>query len=141
LTLNSFLSKIPQGVTLDSNFTLNELIALAVKFHSLSTSNLFTYTMPVTSGQIASLGDVLFVQQPEAQEMLVNVFGSQLLTPADPPPNSALQTPLPPVVTTTTSTTTTTLKDTKKHTLTPTTTTTINPTLEVPSFDPVPCTP
>ena len=141
LTLNSFLSKIPQGVTLDSNFTLNELIALAVKFHSLSTSNLFTYTMPVTSGQIASLGDVLFVQQPEAQEMLVNVFGSQLLTPADPPPNSALQTPLPPVVTTTTSTTTTTLKDTKKHTLTPTTTTTINPTLAVPSFDPVPCTP
>jgi len=146
LTLNSFLSKIPQGVTLDSNFTLNELIALAVKFHNLSSANLFTYTIPVISGQIASLGDVLFVEQPEAQQMLVNIFGSELLTPADPPPNSALETPLPPVVTTTTSTTTTTLKATKKKhststTSTPTTTTTLNPTLAVPSFDPVPCTP
>jgi LCP family protein required for cell wall assembly len=152
LTLNSFLSKIPQGITLDSNFTLNELIELAVKFHNLNSSNLYTYTLPVTSGQLASLGDVLFVEQPEAQQMLVNIFGNQLLTPADPPPNSALETPLPPVVTpttSTTSTTSTTLKSgaTKKHqststsTSTSTTTTTINSTLAVPAFDPVPCSP
>ncbi len=29
LTLNTFLSKLPQGITLDQNFSLNELISLA----------------------------------------------------------------------------------------------------------------
>jgi anionic cell wall polymer biosynthesis LytR-Cps2A-Psr (LCP) family protein len=145
LTINTFLSKIPQGISLDSNFTLTELIELAVKFHGLNPANMLTYTLPVTDGQVSGLGDVLFAEQPEAQQLLVNIFGNQLLTPTDPPPNSALQTPLPPAVTTTTSTTTTTLAKTKtkhKHdTTSPTTTTTINASQVVPNFDPVPCTP
>jgi LCP family protein required for cell wall assembly len=140
LTINSFLSKIPQGISLDTNFTLTELIELAVKFHGLNPANMLTYTLPVTDAQTPQLGDVLFVEQPEAQQMLVNIFGSQLLTPTDPAPNTALQTPLPPVVTsTTTSTTTTLVKHTHKKV--PTTTTTINPSQVVPNFDPVPCTP
>ncbi|MHB8826875.1 MAG: LCP family protein, partial [Acidimicrobiales bacterium] len=46
LTLNSFLSKIPQGITLDQNFSLNELIGLAVKFHNLNPNAMKTYTLP-----------------------------------------------------------------------------------------------
>jgi LCP family protein required for cell wall assembly len=137
LTINTFLSKIPQGISLDTNFTLTELIELAVKFHGLNPASMLTYTLPVTDGQVAGLGDVLFVEQPESQQLLVNIFGNQLLTPTDPPPNSALQTPLPPVVTPTT-TTTTPIK--KKHGKSPTTTTT-NASQVVPNFDPVPCTP
>jgi hypothetical protein len=125
---------------LDSNFTLNELIALAVKFHGLNPAKMLTYTMPVTDAQVSGIGDVLFVQQPDAQQMLVNIFGSQLLTPTDPPPNTALQTPLPPVVLPTTTTTLAPHKK-KKHGTSPTTTTTINPSQVVPYFDPVPCTP
>ena len=140
LTINSFLSKIPQGISLDTNFTLTELIELAVKFHGLNPANMRTDTLPVTAAQTPQLGDVLFVEQPQAQQMLVNIFGNQLLTPADPAPNTALQTPLPPVVTSTTTSTTTTLVK-HKHKKVPTTTTTINPSQVVPNFDPVPCTP
>ncbi|HUV57331.1 MAG TPA: LCP family protein [Acidimicrobiales bacterium] len=144
LTINSFLSKIPEGITLDSNFSLNELIGLALRFHSLNPSMIQTYTLPTVSGTAANVGDVLFVDQPAAQQMLVNIFGNQLIAPTNPPPNSALQTPMPPVVTTTT--TTTTVKSTststpKKHQTGATTTTTVNPSAQVPYFDPVPCTP
>jgi len=138
---NAFLrAMIPQGISLDTNFTLTELIELAVKFHGLNPANMLTYTLPVTDAQTPQLGDVLFVEQPQAQQMLVNIFGNQLLTPADPAPNTALQTPLPPVVTSTTTSTTTTLVK-HKHKKVPTTTTTINPSQVVPNFDPVPCTP
>jgi anionic cell wall polymer biosynthesis LytR-Cps2A-Psr (LCP) family protein len=147
LTINSFLSKLPQGITLDSNFTLSDLIGLAVKFHSFNPANMVTYTLPTVSGVNPTLGDVLYVDQPAAQQMLVNIFGSELITPTNPPPNTALQTPLPPVVTTTTSVPVT--STTHKATTTsgasgasnaPTTTTTIA-TPGQQYFDPVPCTP
>jgi len=144
LKLNSFLSAIPQGITLDSNFSLSELVGLAVRFHSINANAIQTWTLPNYPATNASLGDILYVQEPETQQLLVNIFGSSLLAPTNPPPNSALQTPPPPAVTTTTSTvptTTTTLAGTKKKTSTSTTTTTVNPTLSQPSFDPVPCTP
>jgi len=150
LTLNSFLSALPQGISLDSNFTLRELVGLAVRFHSINTSAIQTWTLPnYAVNNLGTLGDVLFVQQPAAQQLLVNIFGSGLTAPADPPPNSALQSLPPPVVTTTTSTlptSTTTLATKKKSststsTSTSTTTTTLNPTLAQPVFDPTPCTP
>ena len=147
LTINTFLSKIPQGITLDSGFTLNELIAFAVKYHSFNPASMLTYTLPTVAATVAPVGDVLFALQPQAQQLLVNIFGSSLLTPTNPPPNAQLQTPLPPVVTSTT--TTTTLAPTT--TTRPTTSTTAksatgaktpaNPTAVVPYFDPVPCTP
>jgi hypothetical protein len=137
LTINSFLSKLPQGVTLDSNFSLHELIGLAVRFHSINANAIQTYTLPTVAADNSSLGDVLFVNQPTAQQMFVQIFGSELTAPKDPPPNVALQTPPPPVVATTTSTSTTTLASTKKKS--PPTTTTTNPTLAQPNFDPRPC--
>ena len=138
-TINSFLSKIPQGITLDTNFSLNELIGLAVKFHNLNPAAIQTYTIPTVSAQVAPVGDVLFVDQPAAQQMLVNIFGTSITRPTNPPPNAQLQTPLPPVIAPTTSTTVvhhTTTSGAKR----PTTTTT-NPNNAVQPFDPVPCTP
>jgi LCP family protein required for cell wall assembly len=144
LSINSFLSKIPQGITLDDKFTLSELIAIAVKFHGMNPNSMLTYTMPTTAvSNVANLGDVLYVDQPAAQQMLVNLYGRSLMTPTNPPPNASGQTPLPPKITptTTTSTTTTTLKSTGTTALTSRTAMTINPSQAIPSFDPVPCNP
>ena len=134
LTINSFFSNIPQGVSLDSGFSLNELIGLAVKFHNLNPASMKTYTLPTVAATVAPVGDVLFVEQPAAQQMLVNIFGSSLLTPTNPPPNAQLQTPLPPVVTTTTT-------PANATTTTGGTSTPANPTAIIPYWDPVPCTP
>lgn len=139
VALNGFLENLPQGITIDSTWTLNELIGLALKFHSINPATIKTYTLPTTGGMLGA-ADVLFVQQPAAQQLLVSVFGSSLLTPTNPPPNSALQTPMPPVITTTTTTPPHATTTVKGHKARPTTTTT-NPTLAVPSFDPVPCSP
>lgn len=141
LTITSFLSKLPQGIALDKNFTLNDLIGLAVKFHSLNANTIQTWTLPNYPAS-SPVGSVLFVQEPQTQQLLVNIFGNNgLIAPTNPPPNASLQTPAPPHVTPTTTTTTTTAPPTKKKSTTTTTTTVSNPTLSVPSFDPVPCTP
>jgi hypothetical protein len=134
---------LPQGIALDQNFSLNELIGLAERFHGINPNAVQTWTLPTISSDNADLGDVLYVDQPAAQQMLVDIFGNTLATPADPPPNTAGQTPEPPTVTvptTTTTSATTTTKSGKHHTA-PTTTTT-NPTVSgVPNYDPVPCNP
>ena len=137
LTINAFFSKIPQGITLDSNFTLNGLIGLATRFHGLNPASITTYTLPTIGGTLSNLGDVLFVQQPAAQQMLVNIFGSELRSPASPPPNALLQTPMPPVVS---ATVITTAPSTVSSTPSAPSATTVNPTAQVPYFDPVPCT-
>jgi LCP family protein required for cell wall assembly len=145
LTLNSFISKLPQGVELDSTFTLDELIGLAERFHSINANAILTYTLPVVAVNNTPIGDVLYVDQPYAQQQLVSVFGSQLETPSDPPPNTDNQSVPPPYVAVTTTTTTTTpvktVSSKKHHASSTTTTTTTNPTLAVPAFDPTPCTP
>jgi hypothetical protein len=143
LTINSFLSKLPQGIALDNNFSLNELIGLAVKFHSINPNAIQTITIPDSPGTYNGQ-DVLFVQEPEAQQALVKMFGDQLLTPTNPPPNASLATPLPPhiAVPTTTSTiahhTTTTRRVGPPAT---TTTTTTVPPEGDQYFDPTVCTP
>ena len=138
LTINSFLSQLPQGITLDSNFSLNELIGLAVRFHSINANAIRTYTLPTVAATNSTLGDVLYVDQPSAQHLFAQIFGSELKAPTNPPPNEALQTPQPPTVATTIPTTSTATKHRKSTT---TTTTTTNPTLAQPSFDPRPCSP
>jgi LCP family protein required for cell wall assembly len=140
LTINSFLSKLPQGITLDQNFSLNELIGLAVRFHSINANAIQTWTMPTTAVNNTALGDVLYVEQPEAQQMLVDIFGSQLKAPADPPPDTSNVSTPPPTVTTTTQPAASLVTSPKKKSTAPTTTTT-NPTLSAPNFDPKPCTP
>jgi LCP family protein required for cell wall assembly len=149
LTINAFLSKVPQGITLDDNFTLSDLIEIAVKFHGMNPNAMLTYTLPTISGTNASVGDVLYVDQPAAQQMLVDLYGNTLLTPTNPPPNAELQTPMPPTVAATTSTTTTTTTITpKKSGKSKGTTTTTLPSNQVPGstqaippYDPVPCSP
>jgi LCP family protein required for cell wall assembly len=139
LTINTFLSQLPKGITLDSNFSLNELIGLAVRFHSINANAIRTYTLPTTAATNSTLGDVLFVDQPSAQQLFGQIFGNELTAPTNPPPNEALQTPQPPTVATTVpanSTTTTTPKKSSAST-----TTTTNPTLAQPNFDPRPCSP
>jgi LCP family protein required for cell wall assembly len=143
LTINSFLSKLPQGIALDNNFSLNELIGLAVKFHSINPAAIQTVTMPDVPG-VYNGQDILFVQEPEAQQALVKMFGDQLLTPTNPPPNAQLATPLPPHIAV--PTTTTTLKHVTTTTrrvgppATTTTTTTVPPEGDQ-FFDPTVCTP
>jgi hypothetical protein len=63
-----------------------------------------TQTLPTLGVYGTKWGAVLFVDQPSAQQMLVDEFGSQLKAPTTPPPNKFLQTPQPPVVTTTSTT-------------------------------------
>lgn len=146
LTINNFLSKVPQGITLDQNFSLNELVGLAVRFHSLNANAISTYTLPVYSATNPVLGDVLYVQQPETQQLFVNVFGSELETPTNPPPNSSGQTPLPPAIAPTTTTTAGAARAAGSSTsgratrATPTTTTT-SPTASYASYNPRPCAP
>ena len=139
VAMNGFLSNLPKGITIDDTFSLNELIGLALKFHNYNTNAMQTYTLPEIPATVNG-ADVEVVEQPQAQQLLVNIFGNTLQRPTNPPPNAASQTPMPPVIAPTTTTTVRTTTTTKHHHA-PTTTPTINPTLAVPPFDPVPCSP
>jgi hypothetical protein len=98
-----------------------------------------TYTLPTISpGHVGNYGSVLVVNQPATQQLLVNVFGSSLVKPTNPPPNAQLQTPQPPFVPL--PTTTTTVKPTGTTTKHPVTTTT-QPTNDAYYFNPTPCFP
>jgi LCP family protein required for cell wall assembly len=143
-TITSVLNKLPEGIAVDTGFTFNEMLGLAYKFKSFAPSQLHTYTLPtVSAGYVAPYGDVLVVDQPAAQKLLVSIFGSEMTRPTNPPPNAALQTPQPPSIapttTTTTSVTTTSVSGSGQH-HTPATTTTLVPS-NYASFNPVPCTP
>lgn len=128
ITLNSLLSSLPEGIAIDSGLTFNDMIGLAVKFHNFNPANMKTYMLPVVSaGYVAPYGDVLITQQPQAQTLLQQIFGSTLQRPTSPPPNAKLQQIMPPVVTLTTT------PGSK-------TTTTLPPPPPAPSFDPTPCT-
>jgi LCP family protein required for cell wall assembly len=135
LTINAFLGAIPQGVQIDSKFSLDELIGLAIDFHSLDPNSIVTETLPTTGvGYVSPWGDVLFADQPAAQQMLVATFGSQLASPATPPPNTSLETPQPPLVTPTTQPPTTAASSGSA-----TSSATTPQATPPPSFDPVPC--
>jgi LCP family protein required for cell wall assembly len=102
LTFNAFLGSIPHGMVIDSHFGLSELIGLAMAYHSINPAALVTQTLPTQGVNGTRWGSVLFVDQPAAQQMLVDTYGAALERPSTPPPDPALQTPQPPVVTTTT---------------------------------------
>jgi LCP family protein required for cell wall assembly len=102
-TVNAFIGSVHEGVKIDDGWGFNELIGLALTYHSFDPTNLGGLTLPtVPTNGFGSLGDVLTVDQPAAQEMLVNVFGSSLTTPTNPPPDAnGAPNPPPPVTTTT----------------------------------------
>ena len=88
LTVNAFIGSLHEGLTIDDGFGLNELIGLALDLPLLRPGQPGRQTLPTdASSAFPGLGDVLAVDQPAAQEMLVNVFGSSLQTPTNPPPN------------------------------------------------------
>ncbi len=99
LTINAFLGSIPQGITIDDKLSLGELVGLALDLHSVNATAIDTLTLPTQSiGDVSPWGDVLFVDQPAAQQMLVSIFGSELTAPTAPPPDTALVPSPPPVV-------------------------------------------
>jgi LCP family protein required for cell wall assembly len=135
LTLNALIGSLPQGIVIDDRFTLGDLVGLAEDFHAINPNGIETQTMPtLQDGYVSPWGDVLFVDQPAAQQMLVSDFGNQLGTPTSPPPDTALVPTPPPVLTPTTTTPTSAAATTL-----PTTTTA--PPTTTPSFDPVTCSP
>lgn len=140
LTVNAFLGSLHEGVQFDNQLGFNELIGLALDYHSYNPAALQGQTLPtVASSAFPGLGDVLTVDEPAAQEMLVNVFGSSLVTPTDPPPDANGVPTAPPTVTATTtppasSTPARSASGAAAAAATPTTT-------PPPSFNPTPCTP
>jgi anionic cell wall polymer biosynthesis LytR-Cps2A-Psr (LCP) family protein len=135
LTINAFIGSIHEGITIDDGFGLNELIGLALTYHSYDPGNLQGLTLPtVPANAFGSLGSVLTVDQPAAQQMLVNIFGSSLVTPTNPPPGANGNPDPPPTVTPTTAPP---AAATPVHAAATTTPTTAPP----PSYNPVPCTP
>ena len=144
LTVNAFIGSIHEGLVIDDGFGLNELIGLALTYHSFDPASLAAQTLPtVSSNAFGGLGDVLTVDQPAAQQMLVNIFGSSLVTPTNPPPDAAGYPNPPPTITTTTTTTTSPTKTHATGVRTPASSSgsaaSITATTAPPSFDPVPC--
>lgn len=141
IAMNNLLGSLPKGIAIDSTFTFSEIVGLAFDFHSMSSSAIQTYTLPTGPGYLGS-ADVLYIQQPAAQQLFVQVFGKELIAPTNPPPiNSAGDAPAPPVIATTTTTHPPATKvKVKRHsttTTTPVTTTTYNPY----PYNPTTCTP
>jgi LCP family protein required for cell wall assembly len=99
LTVNAFIGSIHEGVTIDDGFGFNELIGLALTYHSFDPTSLQGETLPTAAANgFGNLGDVLTLQQPQAQQMLVNIFGSSLVAPTSPPPDAnGVPTPPPAV--------------------------------------------
>jgi len=103
LTVNAFIGSIHEGITIDDGFGLNQLIGLALTYHSFDPAALQTQTLPTEAVDgFGGLGDVLTVAQPEAQQMLVDIFGDSLVTPTNPPPDAAGVPNPPPAITPTT---------------------------------------
>ena len=138
LTVNAFIGSIHEGVTIDDGFGINELIGLALDYRSFDPGALNAQTLPTeAANDFGDLGDVLTVQQPEAQQMLVNTFGSDLTSPTNPPPDANGDPNPPPPVTPTTVAPATPSTSGVGSSSGATTTTTTPP----PSFNPTPCTP
>jgi LCP family protein required for cell wall assembly len=139
LTLNSFVTSLPKGIVIDKQFSLNELIGLAQDFHGFAANSLNTQTLPTLStGYVSPWGDILFVDQPAAQQMLVSIFGNELTTLPSPPPSTDLQPTAPPEVTTTVPPT---AVPATAAASTPTTAASGPAPAPPPAFDPTPCTP
>jgi LCP family protein required for cell wall assembly len=128
IALADFAGSLHKGLEIDDGFSAGELIGLAETYHSFTGNNLVSQTLPTEdTSAFPDLGDVLVADQPAAQQMLVNIFGSSLETPTNPPPDVNGYPEAPPTVSPTTAAA-------GSQTTTP-------PTTPPPSFDPTPCTP
>jgi len=138
LTLNAFIGSVVQGVTIDSTFTISELVSLTQQFRSFASTSLATSTLPTyssDSSEFGYLGSVLYVQQPQATQVI-----SQFLNA--PAPIALIPPPGPYGVESTTTTTSTAVPPTTYSTggTTPATTApSVTTTTIQTSFDPAPC--
>ena len=136
LTLNAFVGSVVQGVTVDSTFTVSDLISLARQFHTFSSTSLATATLPTYSAyssEFGYLGSVLYVQQPQAEAVITQFLGGAPDTPFSPPPG-------PYGVVPTTTTTSTYPPSTVAGGSTPSTSTSSSTTTTIETdFDPTPC--
>jgi LCP family protein required for cell wall assembly len=138
-TINAFLGSLHEGVTIDDKWGFNETIGLALNYRSFDPSQLAGQTLPtVSSTAFGGLGDVLTVNQPATQQMLVNIFGSTLQTPTNPPPDANGVPHEPPTITPTTVTPTTATTVAHGGNAAATTTPTTTPP---PSYNPTNCSP
>ena len=123
-TLNAFIGSVVRGVTIDSTFTLADLVSLSKQFRKFASDSLATWTLPTyssSSSEFYSLGSVLYVQQPQADQVISQFLGGPAPVAPTPPPG-----PYGEVTTTTT---------TAPATTAPAVTTTTIPV----NFDPTPC--
>jgi LCP family protein required for cell wall assembly len=136
LTVNAFIGSIHEGIQIDDGFNFNELIGLALDYHSFNPNSLQTQTLPTEAANgFGDLGDVLTVAQPAAQQMLVSIFGSSLITPTNPPPDAnGYPDPPPPITPTTNPPAASSSGSTAGSSTTPT-------TAPPPSFNPTTCSP
>ena len=137
LTLNAFIGSVVQGVTIDSTFTVSDLISLARQFHTFSSQTLATATLPTFSSDSSDfgyLGSVLYVQQSQTEQVISQFLGQAPEIAFTPPPG-----PFGVVSTTTTSTPPPSTTN-PAHGSTPGTPTssTTSTTIET-DFDPTPC--
>ena len=133
LTLNAFIGSVVQGVTIDTSFTVSELLSLAREFHTFASPSLATATMPTysaESSEFGSFGAVLYVQQPEAEQVMTQFLGQPPDTAFTPPPGPYGVVP---------ATTTTTAGPTTGGTTPGTTATSETTTTVETDFDPTPC--
>jgi LCP family protein required for cell wall assembly len=130
IALAKFAGSLHKGLEIDDGFSAGELIGLAETYHSFNGNDLVSQTLPTQStSAFPDLGEVLVPDQPAAQQMLVNIFGSSLVAPTNPPPDVNGYSQAPPTVSPTTA-----AAGSQTTTTTPTTT-------PPPSFDPTTCTP
>ena len=136
LTLNAFIGSVVQGVTVDSTFTISELVSLAQQFRSFASTSLATATLPAVgsdSSVFGYLGSVLYVQQPQANQVISQFLGAPAPVPLTPPPG-----PDGAVSTSTTSTVPPTTYSTGGSTPATTAPAVTTTTIQT-NFDPTPC--
>jgi LCP family protein required for cell wall assembly len=137
LTINAFIGSIVQGVTIDSTFTVSELVSLAREFRSFESTSLATATLPTysaESSEFASLGSVLYVQQPQANQVISQFLGGPAPVAETPPPGPYGT----PEYTTTTTTPPNSSYSSGGHTGETTATAATTTTIQT-NFDPTPC--
>ena len=135
LTLNAFIGSVVQGVTIDSTFTISELVSLTQQFRKFASTNLATATLPTyaaSSSEFASYGAVLYVQQPQANQVISQFLGTPVPAAGTPPPG-------PYGVESTTTTTAPPATSSSGGSTPSTSATSVTPTTVDTSFDPTPC--
>ncbi len=135
--IQALVKALPSGVAIDQSWSTNEILGDIGAFRHFNAANMHSYTLPTTSaGYVSPYGDVLVVNQPAAQRMLVKIFGDELKRPTAPPPNSHLQPNMPPVIGLPKSTSTSTTHHKKTGV-----TTTTDASQGYEFYNPRPCTP